>query len=263
MQKEEIQRIWESLKRTAYQPLFDNGNCYPSFSVHSKYNGYPYLRSKGDWPCCSICGKVMPLAFQLNLLEIPVVQKENNVVQYFECISRNLVGSTCESGYPKNNSSLVRKVEITSPPVQVPVDFDQWFSAQDSFSKIMLNKISQEHTIMGWEPFDDYPSLVDFNEKQEYLSAAIGEEALDFLWEYLDLLEEMDHKQCSAEDKLFGYPCWNQTEGYPRKLDGEMNLFFQINGLVTSGKSAIAFRDGERGMFFQDDDLKDVVFITG
>lgn len=184
------------------------------------------------------------------------------MVQYFECVNRNAAGSTCEPSYPKNNSSLLRKVEINTSPIQVSVDFNQWFGVQDTFSKIMLNRISQEHSILGWEPFDDYPSLVDFNEKMDYLNAVIGERNLDFFWENLEVLEEMEYKQCSPEDKLFGYPYWSQTERYPRKLDGEMELFFQINGLVTSGKSTIAFRDGERGMFFQDDGLRDVVFTT-
>lgn len=263
MQGGEIQQLWESLKKTAYRPLFANGNCHPSFSVHSKYNGYPYLRNKDDWPCCSCCGKVMPLVFQLNLSEIPVVWKENALVQYFECITRNAAGSTCEPGYPKNNSSLLRKVEINTPPVQVPIDFNQWLGVQDSFSKIILKRISQEHSIVGWQPFDDYPSLVDFNEKMDYLNATIGEEAMDFLWENLEVLEEMEHKHCSPEDKLLGYPCWSQTEQYPRERGGEMELFFQISGLVTSNKSAIAFRDGERGMFFQNRDSGDMVFTTG
>ncbi|MEW2923226.1 hypothetical protein AB1A65_17280 [Muricauda sp. ANG21] len=97
----------------------------------------------------------------------------------------------------------------------------------------------------------------------DYLNATIGEEAMDFLWENLEVLEEMEHKHCSPEDKLLGYPCWSQTEQYPRERDGEMELFFQINGLVTSNKSAIAFRDGERGMFFQNRDFGDMVFTTG
>ncbi|MFD2099588.1 DUF1963 domain-containing protein [Flagellimonas iocasae] len=238
-------------------------DCRPRFSIHSKYNGYPYLQSPTDWPLCTMCGNLMPLVFQLNLSEIPSIRPENALIQYFECVTRDLAGSTCELGYPKNNSSLVRKVKITVPPIQVPVDFSSLFSVEDSFSKLMLKKISLEHKIVGWQPFDDYPSLVDVNAKMEYLTAYIGEDALDFLWENLEVLEKIENKHCSSEDKLFGYPHWSQTECYPKKMSEEIELLYQINGFVTSARSSIAFRDGERGMFFQTDDLKDIVFTTG
>ena len=263
MQIKELEGIFDSLKQTAYRPIVEQNKFQPNFSTRSKYNGYPYLRNDKDWPHCGICRKLMPLIFQLNLSDIPVHQQEGYLVQYFQCVNTNVAGSGCEIGYPKVGSACLRKIKIIGRPVIVPVDFNLIFEVQSTFINNLLKKLPKEIEILGWEGFDDYPCGADFNEKVDYLGAKIGEATLDYLWENIELLDKLDNRQCSREDKLFGYPCWDQTDKYPRKSGDLMKLLFQINGFITSDRSSIAFRDGESGKLFQSRDLIDVEFVSG
>ncbi|MEZ4810959.1 MAG: DUF1963 domain-containing protein [Allomuricauda sp.] len=264
MQIKELEAIFDSLRQTAYRPIVEQNKFQPNFSTRSKYNGYPYLRNDKDWPHCGICGKLMPLIFQLNLSDIPVHRQEGYLVQYFQCVNMDSSASwRCEIGYPKVGSACLRKIKIMGRPVEIPVDFNLIFEVQSTFINNLLKKLPTEIEILGWESFDDYPCGADFNEKVDYLAPIIGEETLDYLWENIDLVDKLDHKQCSREDKLFGYPCWDQTDNYPRKADEIMKLLFQIKGFDTSDRSSIDFYSGETGKLFQSKDLIDVAFVSG
>ncbi|WP_222984166.1 DUF1963 domain-containing protein [Flagellimonas meishanensis] len=263
MKKEEIATILDSLRKPAYLPQLVHNESGPQFSAHSKYNGFPYLRHEEDWPSCPICNRLMPLIFQLNLSEMPIQKKENRLVQCFQCLNLRADGSRCELEYPKLRGAVLRSLDTVGASAHIPVDFDQFFESHSSFLDILWQKMQNEVVIASWQQVDDYPSGVDFNEKMDYLADQIGETTLDFIWDNIGLLDECGDKKCISRDKLFGYPCWDQTEAYPKTAAAIDQLLFQYNGILTSKIATVTFPNGETGKLFQDRESNQFSFVVG
>jgi len=193
----------EKHKRTAYLPILKDSN--KSFSTHSKYGGFPYLRNENDWPICENCKKHMPLFLQLNLNELPT-KKDNGLIQLFYCTNQEAdCEGELEAFFPFSKASACRKIKIENPSAEIEPN---------------TLEIFDEKIIVDWTPKDDYPH------PEEYSLLGIDDQAHDVY----ELLEERDCGLTISQDKLFGWPYWIQSEEYPydRKTEAQMELFYQL-----------------------------------
>jgi len=201
----EVIAVLEKHKRTAYLPVLND--VAKTFSTHSKYGGYPYLRNENDWPICENCKKHMPLFLQLNLSELPT-KKDNGLIQLFYCTN---VEENCESEldafFPFSKASACRKINI-----------------ENSSAEIQPNslEIFDEKRIVNWEAKDDYPHPEEYSLRDIDVDIDIDD--------IYELMEERDCGLTISVDKLFGWPYWIQSEEYPydRKTESQMELVYQM-----------------------------------
>lgn len=208
--KEDIEKKYQEViaelqkhKRTAYLPILKNNQ--KTFSTDTKYGGYPYLRNENDWPTCENCKKHMPLFLQLNLNNLPV-NKEDGLIQLFYCTNEE---ENCESEleafFHFSKATACRKIKIENKSAEIQPN---------------CKDIFDEKIIIDWEPKEDYPHFEDY----PILNCTVDVD------EVYELLEERNMGQTIADDKLFGWPYWIQSEEYPydRKTNTRMELLFQI-----------------------------------
>lgn len=194
----------ENHKKTAYLPVVENNP--KSFSAHSKYGGYPYLRNENDWPICENCKLHMSLFLQLNLSELPI-KKDEGLLQLFYCTNQEQdCESKLEAFFHFSKATVCRKINI-----------------ENNSTEIEPNNITifKEKRIVDWQPKDDYPHFEDY---------AIHDLLINLDEDIYDLLDERQAGQTIVDDKLFGWPYWVQGEEYPfdRKTNSQMELVFQI-----------------------------------
>lgn len=201
----DVLNVLERYSRMAYLPVTEP--VHEQFSIHSKIGGLPYLRHEEDWPVCANCGKYMQLLLQLNMADFPE-KKNSGLVQLFYCTSRE---PHCETEMrtckPFSGGAVSRKIFIEGPPVKVTPRLDDIFD---------------EYRIVSWKKKKDYPHFEEY--KRLGIDLLIDDEVYE-------LMEQREEGLPIAEDKLFGWPYWIESENYPydRKTGSQMRLLFQLD----------------------------------
>lgn len=211
--------VLEKYSRFAYIP---EAEVRPyRFSGASKIGGFPYLRDKDDWPVCPNCGKNMQLFLQLNLSELPE-KPSSGLVQLFYCTTEEpQCELELEACSPFSKAVVCRKIAFDGPSETIVPKIDDLF---------------EEHVITGWKQVKDYPHF------EEYERLGIDLDISDDVYELMELREE---GLPVGKDKLFGWPYWIQSLGYPAdSITGtQMELLFQFDS-----KDNLPYMFGDAGI---------------
>jgi Domain of unknown function (DUF1963) len=201
---EQLRPWFEKHARVAWIPKTANTD---GRSTASKFSGVPLLQKGEAWPMCSSCTKPLELLMQLNLAELPDPDLDfgEGILQLFYCVGPDF----CASFEAFSQGVLCR---IIQPDAAVPAASN-------------LNQFPPK-SIIGWEPIADVPSEAEL-------------ERLGIEIDYDFPLREPPYRTTALScrelnpnqmDKLFGWPCWLQSDAYPKcpECNVDMNYLLQI-----------------------------------
>lgn len=179
------------LKRTAWTPILEMREDSP---LASKYLGKPWLNPNDPGILCSSCGQPKSCHLQLNLQDVPTElqnQLGQGLIQVMVCDSEDCADVV-------EGSEHIRLIQIeaaTNPSAPT-----------NSSAANQGDRSNQVYQIVGWQPFDDYPTAEEAQDAHNTDYGEEGEEALFFTWE----------GERRKQDKLGGWPCfWQHFDGYP------------------------------------------------
>jgi hypothetical protein len=236
-------RPWfERHRRDAWSARVTDGDGDPK---GSKFSGAAWLADGEAWPVCPLCGKPMALFLQLDLATAPRVhpQLTAGLLQAFFCVDLEacVYGPWCGDAFAPNH--LLRVIDPQTPgrPATAPADSE----AATALAPRM---------IVGWDRFDDYPSLTDAETRLGLRHGELTDEGDAVLCDDppveidadIDAFEALP--QARAGEKLGGWPAWANiyTDYRPcpecgREMDWQL---FQFGG---DGLVPVMFGDGGVG----------------
>jgi predicted DNA-binding WGR domain protein len=178
------------LRRTAWSPIVESRKDTP---LASKYGGNLWFNLQDPRATCTNCGYPKECYLQLNLQDLPAELQGKcgqGLLQVMICSH-----DTCGCAY----CIAVADDEMATEDVRVlqPKDTESLNDEPDDSTPVLQ--------IVGWQPFDDYPT---YEEAWDVYNTEYGDEGEEEIFDSHDNVRKMD--------KLGGWPCfWQQFTGYP------------------------------------------------
>ncbi|HEV7760537.1 MAG TPA: DUF1963 domain-containing protein [Acidimicrobiales bacterium] len=226
----------DAQRRPAWRPVVRRGEPARE-GGRSKFCGVAWRRPGEPVATCAHCGRPLQLFVQLDLGELPAELEGRygeGVLQLFYCVGGPEVDDhpECigEDGWaPFSDAASLVRVVPGDPlaPVGAP---DDGADGADGFAAA---------AIVGWERFDDLPDPEDhdlaglwraYDADLRTVSVRCPEVGLEATVG-LDDLDVDDIAQAAGQDKLAGWPRWDQGREYPAcpTCGATMRLVLQLD----------------------------------